>query len=119
IIRVQVDVAGRRGPFRIGEPWQAWNLIRVGLGRIAHPDPHRTPLLVNGIAPDLGATRNERLSRHLDALTMAVEFQPVIAAGEMIAVDLALRQRRRAMAAAILERPYFSRAVAKQHDLVV
>jgi hypothetical protein len=119
IVRLQVDVAGRRRPRRIGEPIEIRNLRRVGLRRLSHPDPDCAPLLADGVAPDFGLARDHSLSRHLDALPADVVFQPVIAAREVVTGHFAFRERRRAMAAAVFQRGGLTAAVAEQHHLLV
>src|SRR5215831_12998857 len=119
IVRLQVDVAGRCRPRRIGEPEEVRNLRLVGLGRLSHPDPHRAPLLAYGVAPDLGTARDHGLSRHLDALPVDVVFQPVIAAREVVAGHFAPRERRCAMAATVLQRGGLAAGVAEQHYFFV
>ena len=119
IVRVQMNVAGRRRPFRIAQPIEVGDLRRVGFRRFSHPDPDGAPPLADGVAPDLGAARDHVLARHFDALPVDVEFKPVVAACEVIARPFAARERRRTVAATVFQRADLAGGVAKQHDLLV
>ena len=62
--------------------------------------------------------RDRWLHRHLDAVSGGIELQAVIAALQRVARNRAARQRRGAVAAAILERGGFAAGAAIEHDIL-
>src|SRR5580700_108122 len=94
--------AGSRGPFRLRQPRHVGNLSRVCLGWVAHPDPDNVPFFSNRIAAHLGAGRDLVSVRKLDTFAVHVELEPMVTAGEIVAGNLAEREWRGAVTAAVL-----------------
>src|SRR5205814_4823045 len=80
------------------------NQRRVGLLRIAHPDPYPAKALPGWKSANPCLRRNGRLPRDLHALPIRIEQQAVIAASQPVRLQLSLRQRKVAMAAAVFQR---------------
>src|SRR5262249_13397884 len=92
---------------------------RVGLGRVAHPDPKELVLLSKRVAPHAHAVGNVALPRYRDAPAAAVEGKAVITALNAARHYLAQRQGRRAVAAAVDERGWSAVVVPEQNDRLV
>src|SRR5262249_51381503 len=111
-----------RQQFLVGSPFRIVVFVvirrrRLGGERgIARPYPHPAMLLDDRIGAHLRARRQTVLPRRPDHLAGWVVDEAVIAAAQIVALDLACRERDAAMAAAILEsdRPAVARAI--EHD---
>src|SRR6266702_2417830 len=117
-LRIGLDakIARRRRPARIGEPGKLDDLGLVRARGVAHPDPDDIPSLRDRVGPHPRAGRDGRLAGNCDAPPLGVEGEAVIAAAKVVALDLATRQGRCAVAAAILERRRPSARAAEQHN---
>ena len=76
-------------------------------------------LLDDRIGAHARAWRQLVLARRPDHAARRLVEQPVIAAAQIVALDLAVRQRRAAVAAAILERDRRAVRLAIEHDRLV
>src|SRR5262249_16943022 len=112
------QIAGRCSPTRIVEPRQLDDLAFVRASRLAHPNPDRVPALGDRIGAYARACRHRRLAWDRDAGSVGREDEPMIAATQIVALTLAKRQRRRAMAAAVFERGRLAAVAAIEHDLL-
>jgi hypothetical protein len=91
----------------------------LALGRefwIADPDPHEAVFLGDGIRACVKIFSYTLLSGHPDALAAFVEFETVIFANQMFALQIAHRERQEAVRAAILEAGDRSVHLAIEHD---
>ena len=119
VVRAHLNGAGGDRPLAICEPGQWRDLVRIGERRITHPDPQYAPSFVDRIASDLRSRRHLHLPGNKNASSARVELKPVIAAGQVLALNLAARQRRRAMAALIRQGGWPAACRAEQDDLLV
>src|SRR6516165_2424634 len=85
VIGADMKIARRESPGRIVQPREVWNFGFVGASRVSHPDPGHPPLLAHHVAANGGTRRNGLLTRHFNATSGAIEFQPVIATLQMFA----------------------------------
>ncbi len=108
IMRAVVELARLQPVSRIVERQRGRNGSGIGFRGIAHPHPDPAAHNLHRVAPHAGALRDQLLAGDLDAASVGRELQAVIHAAQVVALEPAERQRRKAMAAAILER----------HDLV-
>src|SRR5260370_5561592 len=92
---------------------------RGGACTLAPPDPDKLVLFRDGVAPHAHAVGNVALPRYRSAGAAAVEGEAVIATLDACRDDLAQRQRRRAVAAAVEQRGRLAARVAEEHDRVV
>jgi hypothetical protein len=91
----------------------------IGLGRIAHPDPHQVVALDDRVAAHAQLGRHHVLARDLDALAGGVELQAVVHAAHAVAFAAAQVQRHAAVAAAVLQRDDLAAlALVEQHGLL-
>ncbi len=95
------------------------DLGRIGLLGLAHPDPREIVAIGDREAAHLRLGRNELLVRDLDAAPGAVEDHAVIFAADVVANDLAQRQRHPAVAAAVLQRDRRAALGAIEHHRLV
>ncbi|MCY1551806.1 hypothetical protein D9M68_881630 [compost metagenome] len=84
------EVVGQQGP--------------IGQGRVAHPD--EDPLVVrdHGIGPHARLDGNALQARRFHADAAGIELEAVVAAAHAVAFTASARQRRLAVAAAVLHR---------------
>jgi hypothetical protein len=119
VVRLDVQVVAAVAPRRIVHPVEVLDQRRVGLRRLAHPDPDPVVLLDDGIGADLRARGDHVLRRHSHALAGRIELQAMVGTLDDVADQPAHRQRRLAMAAAVFERNRFSRICSeKNHGFV-
>src|ERR1700732_1732374 len=87
------------------------NQRRVGTRRISHPHPYPLEALDHGNGAHCRGRWNEFLRRNLDTPAARVEQESVIHATDSVPFATPLRERRRAMATAILERHHLARSI--------
>src|SRR6185437_7457913 len=80
------------------------------------PDPDQIVALDHGIAAHAELCRDHVLAGNLDALAAGLELHAVIHAADVVAFDPPHRQRRGAVAAAIIERDDPAAGAAIDHD---
>ena len=91
----------------------------IRLVRVARPDPDVLVLFEYRPGPHEAVRRHLRLAGDFHAGAGRVEFQPVIAALQDVADDLALRQRQVPVAAAVFQRDRVPGAVPEQDERLV
>ena len=84
----------------------------IDLVEIAHPDEHELVALDRRIVARAEIRSDGRVAGHMGAGALPVEADAVIAAGQIIAHDLARRERRLAMGAAVRQHPHHPIAAA-------
>ena len=104
VVALGVDVLAVRRPGRVVVPVQVRDQSRVGQRRVAHPQPDESMPLDQRIGPDAGRGIYGALRRHVYTSTRVVEFETVVAADDVVAVQLAHRQRQQPMPAGIGQR---------------
>jgi hypothetical protein len=115
-VRLVMHIAGKPAPFGIGERRIIDDQTGVGLFGIPRPDPDQVVTFDGRIAAHAQFRRDHVLAGNLDALARRVELHAVIHAPDIVALDAAHRERRRAMATAIVERDDFAARAPIQHD---
>ena len=90
IVAVYVIGASVEDPVGIGTPGQVWNLRCVRKRGIADPHPHEAMFLQHRVRFQMSALVNSLLPGHPHALAALVEFQSVIAADQVVALQVAL-----------------------------
>src|SRR5262249_31706138 len=101
IVALDMDIPGRGGPERVVEPGQIRNFGWVGFFRITHPDRERCPFFQARVWGGLCIWRPLLLPGSFDTLPRRVELQAMVSANQVVAANLASRQRSSAMATAI------------------
>ena len=92
---------------------------RIGLSRIAHPDPHDRLVLDDRVRADEGLGGDAILARHLGAGARRVELEAVVEAAENVAIHMALAQGQGPVAAAVFDRADHAGRAAEEHDGLV
>ena len=106
-------------PAGIVHPVEILDIVGIGEGRIAHPQPDPVIALDHRIGPHAASRRHVRLARHADAIAVRIVFKPVIWALDHIADQLAFRQRCMAMGAFIFERNRRAVFLAVEHHRLI
>jgi len=106
------------GPLRVVVPVQVGHLVAVGQRRVARPHPHEPVPLDDRVAAHPGGEIDRLLRGHEHAAALGVEHEAVVAAGDVVVLDLALRQRHEPVPAGVLERDRPAVAAAVHHELV-
>ncbi len=104
-------------PGRVIEIFHLENVLRVGLVRLAHPDPEQAVALMDGVGTHLGDMGNTLCTRDARAGARTVEGQAVIAAFHVVALDTAHGERQLAMGTGILQRGGLTILQAVKNDL--
>src|SRR5690242_21790620 len=91
VVRLHIETGATAGPARRVVPVKGGRVLGIGERRVAHPDPGPAMLLDEGIGPHLRARRQLLLPRRPDHLAARLVEQPVIAAAQIVALDLAAR----------------------------
>ena len=115
-VRLVMHIAGQPAPFGIGERRIIHDQVGIGFFDLAHPDPDQVVALDHRIAAHAEFWRNHVLAGDLDALAAGLELHAVIHAADVVALDPAHRERRGAMATAIVERDHLAARAAIDHD---
>ncbi|MEJ2655314.1 MAG: hypothetical protein P8Z69_08445 [Acidihalobacter sp.] len=114
-----VERAAFAGPGRIVVPVEVGNKVGVGQRRVARPDPYQAVAFDSREGADAGRGVHRLLRGHVYTAAVAVEFQAVVAAHEIVAVELAHRQRQQAVPAGVLQRDDVAISATIEHQLLV
>src|SRR6266850_3264288 len=119
IVRLDVQIVAAEAPFRIVEPVEVLDQAGISLRRVAGPDPDPVVLLDDRVGLHFRRGRDAVLAGDLHAGARGIELQAVIRAMHDVADQLAHRELRLPMAAAVLERDGLALDRAIQHDRLV
>jgi len=88
IVTLDFKTSARESPFGVVVPRHARDFRIIGEIGISHPDPDPAPSLDDGICFCPPDRRNMLLARDVDALSIRLKLQPVIAAADPVAYEL-------------------------------
>jgi hypothetical protein len=114
---LEVDQLAVAGPGGIVVLVQVGDQFGVGQGRVAGPHPDEAMALDHGVAAHARGRVDRLLRGHEHAAALRVVDQAVVAAGHVVALDLALGQRHQPVPAGVLERNRLTVLAAVQHEL--
>ena len=106
-------------PGRVVVPMHVGHQRRVGFGRVAWPDPHKTVPLQNRKTAHTRRRVERFLARHVGAVSLHVVDQPVVAASDFVAIEVAQRQRHQPMPASVFQRSRFAIQCPEKHHLQI
>ena len=118
VVALHMNGLAVAGPGRIVVPVHVGHQRRVGQRRIAHPQPDEAMPLDHGIGAHAGRGVDGVLRGHVGAAALRIEFQPVIAADDVVAVEPSLGQRHQPVPAGVLQRAHLSVGLAVHHDML-
>ena len=118
VVALHMNGLAVAGPGRIVVPVHVGHQRRVRQRRIAHPQPDETMAFDHGIGTHAGGRIDGVLRGHVGAAALRVEFQPVIAADDGVAVEPSLGQRHQPVPAGILQRAHLPVGLAVHHDML-
>ena len=104
-----VEGAAFADPGLIAVPVEIRDLVGIGQGRIAHPDPDQPVSFDCREGLHAGGRVDGFLRRHVGAAADRIEDEAVVAADHLIAVQVTERERQQAVPAGVFQR----------HDLTV
>lgn len=116
VVAVEDDALAVPGPLRIVVPVQVGDEIGVGRRGVAEPDPDEPVPLHDGVRSDRGGRVEGLLGRHPGAAAVRSVGEAVIAADDVVTVQLAHRQRHETVPAGIGERHRLPGRGAVEHE---
>ena len=117
VAALEVDELAVAGPLRVVVPVQVGHAVRVGERRVARPHPDEAVPLHHRDSCARGAAGLIVFCDGMnDAAALGVVDEPVVAAGDVVALELALRQRHQAVPAGVLERDRLAVLAPVQHQ---
>lgn len=116
VVAVEDDALAVPGPLRIVVPVQVGDEIGVGRRGVAEPDPDEPVPLHDGVRSDGGGRVEGLLGRHPGAAAVRSVGEAVIAADDVVTVQLAHRQRHETVPAGIGERHRLPGRGAVEHE---
>ena len=119
VIAVDGDQLAVTGPGRVVVPVEVGHQRRVGLGRVAGPDPDEPVLLNHRVAAHAGRGVEGFLARHVGAAALRVVSQPVVAAHHFIAFQPPHRQRQQSVPASVFEHCHLAIGLAEHDQFLV
>src|SRR6185437_4318155 len=111
-----VHIAGKAAPGGVVERRIVDDQGRIGLLGLAHPDPDQIVTLDDRIAAHAQLWRDHLLAGNLNAFARRIELHAMVHAADVVALDAAHRQRRRPVAAAVVQRDDPSALAAIQQN---
>ena len=118
VITLDVEIARVGNPARVVVPVIVGDQVRIGLVRVARPDPDIAVAFHHRIGPHARPRRHAGLTRYRHAGAGCIELQPVIAALDDVADPFAQRQRQMPVAAPVLQRRRRAVLAPEQHHRI-
>ena len=119
VVALHRDQLAVAGPGRVVVPVHVGHQGRVGLGRVTGPDPDKAVFLHHRVAAHAGRGVDRLLAGHVGAAPLGVVNQAVVAAGDLVTLQAAHRERQQPVPAGVFQHGHAAIGFAKQHHLLL